>query len=698
MADLVAGTLLGGRFDLHGIVGRGGSATVWLATDRLRGERVALKVLHPHLGADPSTRRRLRREVVAAGVLRGAPVLVPHDLHEMDGQVALSMPFHPGQTLAERVASGGPLPIEEVRQLGVRLAEALAEAHRAGVLHRDVTAGNVLLERPGDAVLTDFGLARVDKGGTRTTGLLGTSGYAAPEVYSGVRGDPRSDLYGLGAVLYLAATGRPAFSPTDPIAALKAQLDESLVPVRKVRPDVPADLAATIEALLRRDPVDRPAGAREVADRLAHREAPAPRSALVPHGRYLPPGQYTVLVRERDDDRKRRHLLRVEHGRAPSTTGTEWARWGLHIAAMVGDAIGIPRSGERLAPEDVLARVVAEEAGVPFDALRPTPVVLHRRFMLVDRTDWNTAQRLVEGARTAGFKADIVAADPPSPAVRALARIWWVPIPVGWILFPVLASVFGELVLPILIAMTILLAIGGSSLGNLERVQRSSVAWRGDLRDGLVPDRPVPAPRFAATVETPAHTARSEEPKAAPTRGQLLRRRAEEALDALAATIPPASELPDPARTDLHATVRKLRQQAEGLQEEVDRLDAAVATAPASPVEIAAVRSRLDRLHTLDRAGDRVDRAELERLERALEQHDADLLAEEQVEARLSACCAELLEIASTASRVRLELVAAPETRMSADDAVRRLRDEAALADRARREAGQRATWVNVAR
>jgi serine/threonine-protein kinase len=696
MADLVAGTLLGGRFDLHGIVGRGGSATVWLASDRLRGERVALKVLHPHLGADPSMRRRLRREVVAAGVLRGAAVLVPYDLHEMDGQVALSMPFHPGQTLAERVASGGPLPAEDVRQLGVRLAEALAEAHRAGVLHRDVTAGNVLLERPGDAVLTDFGLARVDRGGTRTTGLLGTAGYAAPEVYSGVRGDPRSDLYGLGAVLYLAATGRPAFSATDPIAALKSQLEESFVPLRTARPDLPADLAATIEALLRREPAERPPGAREVADRLLHREAPTARTSLAPRGRYLPPGRFTVFVRERDEDRKRRHRMRVDQGRAPATTETEMARWGRHLAAMVGDAIGIPRSGERLSPEDVLARLVAEEAGVPPDALRPTPVVLHRRFLLVDRTDRDTAQRLAEGARTAGFKAEVVPADPPSTLVRAIGRFFWLPIPILWVLYPMLATVFGSLVLPILIVTTVLLAIIGNSFGVRERVERSSVAWRGDLREGLAHDRPVPVPRFPLTIEAPALAASDPAPEAPRTRGQLLRRRADEALDGLAATITALPDLPDPARADLHATVRTLRHQAEELQQEVDRLDSAAAASGAPPVEISAVRSRLDRLRTLERAGDRVDRAEVARLEAAIEQHDADLVAEEHVEARLSACCAELLEIASTASRVRRELVAAPHERMSADDAVRRLKDEASLADRARQEAGRRATLAEV--
>jgi serine/threonine-protein kinase len=692
MMDLVPGTLLGGRFDLHGVVGRGGSATVWLATDRLRGERVALKVLHAHLGADPAMRRRVRREVVAAAALVGAPVLAPYDLHELDGHVALSMPFHHGQTLAERVASGGPLAPEEVRALGVRLAEALAAAHRAGVLHRDVTAGNVLLDTPGDAVLTDFGLARLEQGGTRSTGLLGTAGYAAPEVYSGVRSDPRSDLYGLGALLYLAATGKPAFASSDPIGALKAQLEESFTPVRTLRPDVPVDLAETIESLLRRDPDARPAGARDVADRLVNRErAQAP--LVRRRGRYLPPGRFTVLVRERDEDKRRRQRLRVDQGRAPSTAETEITRWGKVLAARVRDAMGIPASPEATSPEGVLARIVAEEAGVPHEVLRTPPVVLHRKFLLVDHTDRDTAWRLAQGASSAGFKADVVSVEPPSAFVGMLAQIWWLPIPIGWVLFPWLMGAFGDLVLPAMIALTIVMSVLGGNLRSHERVRGSAVAWTGDLAGTLVAHRKVPEPRF--------NTEEAVERVAAPavaTRGQLLRRRADETLTGLAAAISAAGDLPDPARYDLEATVKQLREQAAGLETEVDRLESALASGGVPEAEVASIRVRLDRLRTLRDAGDKVDAREVTRLEASIAQHEADGLAAEQVEARLSACCAELVEIASTASRVRRELVAAPKERMSADEAVRRLRDEAGLAERARREAASRVTLSRITR
>ena len=268
-----AGTLLGGRFELHGVVGRGGTGTVMLATDWLRSERVALRIVHPHLAADPATADVLQREVQSASVLHSEAALVPNDLHEADGVLALSMPFHPGQTLTERIATSGPMPHPDVRALGIRIGTALAEAHRVGLLHRDVTANNVLVgDRPNDAVLTDFGLSRI-VGHTRSTALLGTAGYAAPEVYAGERANPRSDLYGLGAVLYLAVTGRPPFDPDTPMVALKQQIDESHPGVRALRPDCPADLADTIERLLRADPAKRPQGARDVVDALERREA-----------------------------------------------------------------------------------------------------------------------------------------------------------------------------------------------------------------------------------------------------------------------------------------------------------------------------------------------------------------------------------------------------------------------------------------
>jgi serine/threonine protein kinase len=179
-------------------------ATVWLAEDRVRGARVALKILHAHLVGDASTRERLRREVMTAGLIKHEGALLAQELHELDGHLALSMPYHPGRTLAERVAAEGPIGGTALRAIGARLADVLAAAHRAGVLHRDITPANVMIDDEGVATLTDFGLARLEQWqSTRHTGRLGHRRARRPrDLRRRARRPPqRPLLLGHGAVL-----------------------------------------------------------------------------------------------------------------------------------------------------------------------------------------------------------------------------------------------------------------------------------------------------------------------------------------------------------------------------------------------------------------------------------------------------------------------------------------------------------------
>lgn len=275
MAQLLPGAVLGDRFIIQGVLGAGGMATVYLTRDQLRGEVVALKVLHDHLAQTPSMRERLRRELLATSRLRHPNVLVAHEIHELDGHLALSLPFHSGTTLLDQVATHGPLSPAALERLAQELASALADAHRQGIIHRDVTPSNVMLSDSGSSVLTDFGLARLEELRTATaTSTLGTAGYAAPEVYQNVRAEPRSDLYSLGAVLYFAATGKGPFEASNPMGVLKRQLEEDFRPLAKVRTDLPAPLVATIESLLHRELAARPQGARAVLEDLLAGDAP----------------------------------------------------------------------------------------------------------------------------------------------------------------------------------------------------------------------------------------------------------------------------------------------------------------------------------------------------------------------------------------------------------------------------------------
>lgn len=702
MTTFETGTVLGDRFEVVGVLGRGGTATVVLATDRMRNERVALKVIHEHLSSDASTRRRLHREVQAAGLIRHEAALVPHDLHELDGRIALSMPYHPGQTLEERVSEVGPLPLAEVRQIGLRLAKALATAHRAGVLHRDVTASNVLLTEGGtDTALTDFGLARLRHGGTRSTTMLGTAGYAAPEVYAGQRSDPRSDLYGLGATLYLAATGQPAFDARDPIAALRKQID-GVQPVRELRPDVPAALAATIEALLAPDPSGRPAGAREVVDQLEQGVPPPPAVAASDDDgirrQYLPPGEWTIVIRERDEDQGRRRRRRTERGRAPTTPDVQIAKTVDFAFRKFRDLVGMPHE-DTITPEDALANVVAEEAGLAHGSLSLPAVVFDRKFRLIDRTDETTAHRLAEHARATGFRARAVTMGDPTP-MDLLAAYFWVPFAVGWTAFPFLVAIAEALLgsadlaagflIPTLVLMTVGLSVwaGTRKRAREFRSELLPIAWRADLR-GALTDGVHPPPKYAVGTQAAPTIPTSEPPPA--SRAQRLYRGAEQALAALTQTIEsPQTGLSVPEQHDLRSTAKELGETARQLADEVEQLEAALARAGAPEGEIAIIERRLHRLQTRKLAGETVPDDAVANLRKALAEHESDLALEADLEARLAATSAQLLEIASTASKVQRRIVLDVDSSATARDGVQRLQREVEASRAARREAAMR--------
>jgi len=635
MGELQPGATVGERFEVLGVLGRGGMATVYLASDRVRGERVALKVLHDHLAHDPAMRTRLQREVQAAGLIRSDAVLVAHELHDLDGILAVSLPFHPGRTLEERVAAEGPLPPEEVKALGIRLATALSEAHRHGVLHRDVTPGNVMVDDAGRAVLTDFGLARVrDSRAAKSTGLVGTTGYTAPEVYEGVRADPRSDLYGLGAVLAFAATGKPPFSGRDPAEVIHRQLQGEPPPL----PDLPAPLARTIRALLQRDPELRPQSGGEVLDALEHGVTPErPRAAAWPGGGEGPPDREVALP-----------------------AGTQ-----LVVAKR--------REGGRASVRH-LADAIARVAGLPPGSLTLGPAAEEERFKVVNGVDAYTATRLVEAAEAAGFGAEAIDLGSRTPLHR-LRFFWWLPIPLMWVAFPFLLTAGANvlILLPVLVIATILLGSIGPFVMPPEVPEGLGLACERDLRAHLAPGVQLPEPARAET---------GEETR---SRGRILADRTLDRLAVLDAAIEGATALPEPARRDLRATLSGLRATAEGLGKDIERMEAALSERDPD-LEAEWVVSRLDRLDTLARAGEAVDEEERVRLRRALARYEESVASRAELEARLTANIAQLLEVGATAMRTRREVLLEGAEPGSAERLVRRLEREAVAAVEARAE------------
>jgi serine/threonine protein kinase len=230
------GRLVGGRYALREILGRGGMGVVWAATDQLLDRRVAVKELTFPVGVTDDERRilceRTMREARAAGRLDHPCVTTVYDVVEQAGKPWLVMEQVDADSLQEVLERSGPLPAREVARIGLDVLAALEAAHAAGIVHRDVKPANVLVQRDGSARLTDFGIAvSVGDSSLTTQGaLIGSPSYMAPERIHGDEPHPAGDLWSLGATLYAAVEGRPPFSRSEPMATAMAVVAEHPAP------------------------------------------------------------------------------------------------------------------------------------------------------------------------------------------------------------------------------------------------------------------------------------------------------------------------------------------------------------------------------------------------------------------------------------------------------------------------------------
>jgi serine/threonine-protein kinase len=258
--------LLGGRYRLSRRIATGGTAEVWEATDETLKRPVAIKILHPHLALDHEVRERFRREAVAAARLHHPAIVRVFDTCT-DGEEALVMELVRGRTLRALLADEGPLDSVLTASLGAVVAEALHHAHEAGLVHRDVKPSNILLSHDGRVLLADLGIAKVADGAdlTRTdVGLLGTARYLSPEQVEGGPVDPRTDVYGLGVVLYEAVCGRPPFEADNVLATALQRLHRDPLRPRQIRPDITRGLDEVVVRALCRDPDHRFQSAQEL--------------------------------------------------------------------------------------------------------------------------------------------------------------------------------------------------------------------------------------------------------------------------------------------------------------------------------------------------------------------------------------------------------------------------------------------------
>lgn len=257
-------------------LGRGGMGTVYRAHDERLGRDVAIKLLPADGPRDAASQERLRREARTLSRLNHPGIAAIYDLDSQGGVDFLVLELVPGATLEERLASG-PLPEREIARIGLEVAEALAAAHREGVIHRDVKPANLRLTPEGRIKILDFGVALLvdplhERAETRTRSgsdeIVGTLAYMAPEQLLGEPVDERTDVYGLGVVLYEAATGRRPFAAPFPASLIDAILHAPPEHPVHARPDLSPGLAAALLRCLEKKPERRFRTAEELRDEL----------------------------------------------------------------------------------------------------------------------------------------------------------------------------------------------------------------------------------------------------------------------------------------------------------------------------------------------------------------------------------------------------------------------------------------------
>jgi serine/threonine-protein kinase len=252
--------IVANRYRLREQLGRGGMGVVWRARDERLGREVALKVLHPWVADDPELRERFEREAAALARLEHPNVVRLYDVLEHDGQTVLVMELVEGDAL-DTIIRGRALGWDEARRYCAPVAAALAHAHARGVVHRDLTPANVLVERnTGRVVVTDFGLARLARSSRSApiSGILaGTPEYWAPEQAAGDPTGPATDLYALGCVLFRLLSGRMPFEGEDRLATGLRRAHEAAPSLALAVPTAPADAVALVDRLLARAPSER---------------------------------------------------------------------------------------------------------------------------------------------------------------------------------------------------------------------------------------------------------------------------------------------------------------------------------------------------------------------------------------------------------------------------------------------------------
>ncbi len=287
-----------GRYEIKSELGRGGMATVYRAYDPSFDREVAVKVLPREMLHDPQFRVRFEREVKMVAALEHPSIVPVYDVGDEDGQPYFVMRFMTGGSLSDLIANG-KIPLQDTARIVEKIAKGLAYAHKKGIIHRDLKPDNILFDTDGDPFISDFGIAKLTESASSLTGsgVIGTPAYMSPEQAQGNEIDSRSDIYGLGVIVYQMLSGQQPYHADTPMGVVVKHITEPVPEILSMIPSLPMEVDEIIRSSMAKDKTKRYSTAVELAKALNlaafgyEGNFTSPTNTALRSGVYKPPSQ-----------------------------------------------------------------------------------------------------------------------------------------------------------------------------------------------------------------------------------------------------------------------------------------------------------------------------------------------------------------------------------------------------------------------